>query len=142
MDRQTTITLLDKAKEITGSDYKTAQQIHVSRMQLSQWRRAKAQIPIPDVTLLSQVAGLDAVEWTARAVASMHEGTAKGAALQSALKKALPAIAGVVGSSGAKAAITTAFLTALAHDYLIRCIERLSPAIDLAYQNGSFLLKY
>ena len=122
MDRQTTITLLDKAKEVTGSDYKTAQQIHVSRMNVSAWRKGRAPIPIPDITLLSQVAGLDAVEWTARAVASMHEGTAKGAALQSALKKALPAMAATLGSSGVKAAITTGFLAVMAHDYFIRCI--------------------
>ena len=110
-------TLLDAAKKQTGSDYKTAQQIHVPRMQLSNWRHGKP-MPAADVALVAMLAGLDAEAWTLRAVAQTHEGTAKGDKLQKALKKALAATGAVIVSSGARAAL----ITATATDYFIRCI--------------------
>ena len=118
MNRQDVENLLDAAKNNTGSDYKTAQKIHVTRMNVSNWRHGKASMPAADVALVAQLAGLDAVEWVSRAVAAQHEGTAKGAALQSALKKALPAIGAAIVSSTAAAAT-------MGHEaigYFIRCI--------------------
>lgn len=122
MDRQTTNNLLDAAKKQTGSDYKTAQKLHVSRMSVSDWRHEKKPMPVADVALAADVAGMDAVEWTARAVASMHQGTDKGEALKRALKKALAATGAAMLSSTAKAAAAmTAFHEPIS--YFIRCIK-------------------
>ncbi len=122
MDRQTTNNLLDEAKKQTGSDYKTAQKLMVSRMAVSNWRHDKKPMPVADITLAADLAGMDAVEWTARAVAAQHEGTDKGEALKRALKKALQATGAAMLSSTAKAAAAmTAFHEPIS--YLIRCIK-------------------
>lgn len=122
MNRQDTQTLLDKAKAKTGSDYKTAHELGVSTGNLSDWRAGRTPMPAADVVLTAQLSGLDAVEWGSRAIAAQHEGTPKGAKLQKALKKALPAIGAVIVSSGASAATITAALTKAGLGYLIRCI--------------------
>jgi|ERR1035437_5847797 hypothetical protein len=123
MNRQDVQTLLDKAKAQSGSDYKSAQEIGASRMNLSAWRCGRKHIPAADVALLAQLAGLDAVEWTARAVAGDHEGTPKGAKLQAALKKALVLTGAAIASSGASAALITATATKAGLAYFIRCIR-------------------
>jgi hypothetical protein len=104
MNRQDIVILLDAAKKETGSDYKTAQRIGETRMNVSNWRNGKQAMPAYAVTLLADVAGLDAVEWSARALIAPHEGTAKGEKLKQALKKALLVTGAVIASSGAKAA--------------------------------------
>lgn len=118
MDRQTVNILLDKARAQTGSDYKTAQQIHVSRMTLSHWRHSKQSMPAADVALVAKLAGLDAVAWGSRALIEPHEGTPKGEMLKEALKKALLVTGAAIVSSGANAAETISHSAA----YLIRCI--------------------
>ena len=65
-------------------------------------------MPPADVALVAHMAGLDAVEWGSRAIAAQHEGTAKGAKLQAALKKALVLTGVALATSGAKAALITA----------------------------------
>ncbi len=122
MNRQDTETLLDKAKFVSGSDYKTAKEINVSRMQLSSWRSGKRPMPAADVALVAHLAGLDAVEWGSRAIAAQHEGTAKGAKLQAALKKAFVATGAVIVTGGASAAAITATASKAGFAYLIRCI--------------------
>jgi hypothetical protein len=118
MNRQDTETLLDKAKAKSGSDYKTAKELVVTRMNVSNWRHGKAHMPAADVALAAHLAGLDAVEWGSRAIAADHEGTPKGAKLQIALKKALLATGVALVSSGASAAETILHSAA----YFIRCI--------------------
>jgi hypothetical protein len=89
MDLQIVGNLLDAAKAMTGSDYKTAQLIKTNRQSISNWRTGTAKIPVADVVLVAKLAGLDPVEWGSRAIQAQHEGTEKGAALSDALKKAL-----------------------------------------------------
>jgi hypothetical protein len=110
------VRLLDEAKKITGSDYKTAKLIKTTRQRISNWRMGECTMPPADVALVADVAGLDAVAWTARAVAQAHEGTEKGDALREALKKAWLAtgVAIVSGSTHAAEQFTQ----------LIRCIDR------------------
>lgn len=83
------IRLLDAAKAVTKSDYATAKATGISTSNISDWRHGRRTMPACDVALVADVAGLDAVAWTARAVAQSHEGTKKGDALSAALKKAL-----------------------------------------------------
>lgn len=53
--------LLDLAKTMSGSDYKTAKLIGVTRMNVSQWRKGKS-CPIEKQAILANLAGLDATE--------------------------------------------------------------------------------
>lgn len=122
MNRQDIELLLDKAKLQSGSDYKTARELYVTRMNVSNWRHGKTNMPAADIALAAHLAGLDGVEWGSRALAAQHEGTAKGAKLQIALKKALPAIGAALVSSGASAAAITATASHAGLSYLIRCI--------------------
>jgi hypothetical protein len=123
MNRQDTETLLDKAKAKSGSDYKTAQELGVPRMNLSAWRRGKKHMPAADVALAAHLAGLDAVEWASRAIAADHEGTAKGMKLQAALKKALVLTGAALVTSGASAAAITTTAAKVGLAYFIRCIR-------------------
>lgn len=84
-DTQTVKILLDAAREISGSDYKTAQRIKTQPMTVNHWRKGKAKMPAADVVLVALIAGLDAIEWGSRAIAEKHKGTEKGDALNEAL---------------------------------------------------------
>lgn len=53
---------------------------------------------------MAEIAGLEPVDWTARAVAAQYGETEKGKRIRNALKKALPAIGAALVSSGAQAA--------------------------------------
>jgi len=112
-DLQVVGNLLDAAKAMTGSDYRTAQLIKASRANLSDWRAGRRHMPAADVVLIAQLAGLDPVEWGSRAIQACHEGTEKGDALAEALKKALEATGEEAGS------------TEREPGYFIRCIEGL-----------------
>jgi hypothetical protein len=105
--------LLDAAKAMTGSDYKTAQLIKATRASVSYWRAGKRHMPTADIVLVAKLAGLDPVEWGSRAIQSDHDGTEKGAALSEALKKALD-------QTGEEAASTG--LGETVKGYYIRCI--------------------
>lgn len=117
------ITLIDKAKEKAGSDYKLAAMLGVSRQAVSNWRHRGKSCPIADQALMASIAGLDVTAWTARAVVSQYEGTAKGDALYKALGKALLATGAVIASSGAAARETffNGSPTTIVVDF-IRCI--------------------
>lgn len=110
------IRLLDAAKAVTKSDYATAKATGISTSNISDWRHGRRTMPACDVALVADVAGLDAVAWTARAVAQSHEGTKKGDALSAALKKALAATGAVL--------ITAGLVPEGPGSYLIRCIKR------------------
>lgn len=121
------ITLIDKAAEKAGSDYKLAKLLAVNRQNVSNWRHAKAKCPVADQALMASIAGLDVNAWTARAIVSQYEGTAKGDALFKVLGKALLATGAVIGSSGASAhQIFSMTLNLIAIDIgnFIRCIKR------------------
>ncbi len=97
------ITLIDKASEQAGSDYKLAAMLHVSRFTVSAWKHGKKPVPTADIALMASIAGLDAQAWAARDLIAKHEGTAKGDALYKALGKALLATGAAVASFGANA---------------------------------------
>jgi hypothetical protein len=103
-DLVTLQTLIDKGKEVVGSDYKLAKAIGTTPARLSGWRNGHQTCPVADMALLAHVAGLDPVAELARAVVAKHEGTPKGDKLMRALGKALPAIGAAIGSAGASAA--------------------------------------
>ena len=86
----TTVTqLLDAAADATGSDYKTAQAMGVTRMMLSDWRTGRRNPQPEDHALLAMLAGKDPEEALVRAVLEKHRDTAKGERLLSALGKGL-----------------------------------------------------
>ena len=107
--------LIDKASNATGSDYKLATELGVTRFTVSNWRAGRKTCPAGDVALMAQLAGMDPEAWTARAVVAQYEGTPKGEKLAVALGKALLATGAVIASSGAAA-----------YEYFIRCIDWLS----------------
>jgi hypothetical protein len=98
MSSDTINKLLDAAKNVTGSDYKTAQAIGTSRMKISDWRAGRQPAPPEDHALIAAVAGLDAEEHLVRAVLAKHRDTPKGERLLSALGNGLRAITAGVTS--------------------------------------------
>ena len=95
--------LLDKTKNVTGSDYRTAQSLGVARSVVSNWRTGQTNCSPEDVAQLAAIAGLEADKWLIRAVLAKHEGTAKGDRLMKALGKVLAVTGGAVTTNGAAA---------------------------------------
>ena len=87
----TIVSLLDAAKQKTGSDYKTAKLIGATPQRISDWRsgREKGQPQPEDFALVAAAAGLDAEEALVRAVIEKHANKAKGEKLLSVLGNAL-----------------------------------------------------
>ena len=107
--------LIDKAKQIAGSDGKVARSIGITAQILSDWRHGRRNPQAEDYALLAAVAQLDPVAEMARAAVRIHEGKPKGDLLMKALGKASLATGAVLGSAGAAAhqifsTITTADL--------------------------------
>lgn len=121
--------LLDAAKAMTGSDYKTAKLIHAPAARVTDWRKGRTTMPVADIVLVANLAGLDAVEWGSRAIAAQHEGTEKGAALSDALKKALVA-------TGEADDISSE--TGKLKSYFIRCINCLETILPFRKQYYRF----
>ncbi|MBB4225601.1 hypothetical protein [Variovorax guangxiensis] len=96
--------LIDKAKEISGSDYKLAKLTGHTPQQISDWRHGRKPCPPEDQALIAGVAGLNAEQVALRALVEKHEGTAKGDRLMKVLGKALLATGGAIASAGASAA--------------------------------------
>ena len=111
--------LLDKAKEVTGSDYATAKALDISRAHVSQWRSGKHSCTPEDVAQLAEIAGLEADKWLIRAVLAKHEGTAKGDRLIKALGKVSLATGVAMTSNGAHA---LPIFSLEYVSYFIRCI--------------------
>jgi hypothetical protein len=78
--------LIDLASKAAGNTVKLAKMIEATQPNISEWRSGKRTCPPGDVALMAHIAGLDAGEWTLRAVAAKYEGTAKGEMLTQALK--------------------------------------------------------
>lgn len=106
--------LIDKAAAKCGSDYQLSKVLGVSRSTVSQWRTAKKSCPVADQVLMADIAGLEGVEWVARALIAQYQGTTKADMLKSALKKALVVTGAGLATSGAFAAESVF--------YFIRCI--------------------
>lgn len=87
----TIVSLLDAAREKTGSDYKTAKLLGITPQQISDWRheREKGRPQPEDYALIAAVAGLDAEEALIRAVLAKHANKPKGERLLSALGNVL-----------------------------------------------------
>lgn len=80
--------LLDAAKKITGSDYKTAKLLGITPARLGDWRGGRQNAQPEDHALLAAVAGFDPEKALVRAVLAKHADTPKGERLLSALGKA------------------------------------------------------
>jgi hypothetical protein len=115
------IELIDRASAEAGNDSKLAKLIESSPQAISDWRNERKKCPPADQALMASLAGLDADAWAARAVIEQHRGTAKGAKLEAALKKALALTGAALASSSAVAgpAIKGAQNCL---EYFIRCI--------------------
>lgn len=92
--------LLDAAKATTGSDYKTAQVLGITRQRLYAWRKGDQNPQPEDHALVAQIAGRDPMAAMARAVLEKHGDSPKGERLRSALGKSLQAIGGLVITLG------------------------------------------
>lgn len=116
-------TLIDKAAERAGSDYKLAAMLGMQRQAISNMRHGRKTATPEDQALFASVAGLDAMEVLARAMVWKHEGTPKGDKLMRALGKGLLATGAAVASAGASAAaIFSSISPAKTVVDLIRCI--------------------
>lgn len=112
------VPLLDKAKLVTGSDYKTAKAMGVSPQTVSDWRNERRPLPPEDTALIAAIAGMDPATWLVRGVLEKHAGTKKGERLANVLGKASLATGAALASVGAHASG--------AYSDVLRCIERLS----------------
>lgn len=115
--------LMNKARDQLGSDYKLATALGLPSTRVSAWRVGRQPVPIEYVALMAGIANLEPEKWVIRAMLAQHEGTDKGDRLMKVLGKLLPAIGGVIASSGASAHQIFSNNT-LQNDvsYFIRCI--------------------
>jgi len=95
--------LLDKAKEVTGSDYATAKLLGIAPQLIYDWRALRKNPQPEDATLIAAIAGLDPVAELARTMVQKHEGTPKGDKLMQALGKSLLLTGAAIGSVSANA---------------------------------------
>jgi transcriptional regulator with XRE-family HTH domain len=81
--------LLDAAKKVTGSDYKTAKALGVPTTHISNWRHGGRNPQPEDLALIAGLAGLDAEAVLVRAIIDKHRNTSKGERLMSVLGNVL-----------------------------------------------------
>ena len=118
--------LIDRASAAAGSDAALARELEIGRSLVSDWRKGTKSCSPADQTLMASLAGLDADAWAARAVIEQHRGTAKGAKLEAALKKAL-LVTGAALLSGSAVAAPVIQSAKNQLEYFIRCINCLAP---------------
>ena len=85
MDKKELNKLIDQASANCGSDYKLALTIHASRSNLSAWRAGTRSVPVGDLALMAELAGLDAVAITNKAILDLYVNTPKADLVRSAL---------------------------------------------------------
>jgi hypothetical protein len=118
------VALLDKAKNVAGTNTAVAKSLGISLQQLTNWRTGNATCSPENQALIAAVAGLDPAEFLVRAVVLKHQGTAKGDRLMKVLGKSSLAIGAVIGSAGAAAQqISSTVLTATGVD-LVDLVHR------------------
>lgn len=101
-------TLLDRAKEKTGTDANTAKALGVPFQTVSNWRHGRKTPQPEDFALVAALAGLDPEEALIRAVLEKHANKRKGEQLLSVLGNALLRTGAVATSlSFASAALVT-----------------------------------
>lgn len=115
MEKVLVKTLLDKAKEITSSDYKTAKALGVTSQTLSDWRHGRRPVPPEDIALLAAVAGMDPTTWLVRGILEKHAGTKKGERLANVLGKASRAIGEAIALNGVGAMLIYSVVKAIPH---------------------------
>lgn len=117
------VELMNRAREELGSDYKLALALGLPPARISGWRLGRQPVPIEYIALMAGIANLEPEKWVIRTMLAQHEGTDKGDRLMKVLGKLLPAIGGVIASSGASAHQIFSNNT-LQNDvfYFIRCI--------------------
>lgn len=94
--------LIERATSVAGTRYKLAKYLHVTPSAVYDWEAGRKTCPPADIALMAELAGLDALQWLARATVEKHLGTEKGEQLQRALGKQSPATGEATGSAGEK----------------------------------------
>ena len=77
--------LIDAAAANCGSSYKLAQTIHVPNGNLSAWRSGAKKVPVGDIALMAELAGLNVVDVTNQAILDRYVDTPKADLVRSAL---------------------------------------------------------
>lgn len=127
--------LLDKAKERTGSDLKTAELLGIPHQHVSNWRHGHKNPQPEDHALVASLAGLDPEEALIRAVLEKHANKPKGERLLSVLGNVLLRTGAVATSlSFASAVLVTTLAPRDALATMCRKVKRLAtiPALSSA----------
>ena len=90
------LTLIEQATKAAGSQAEAARRAGIHQQHLSHYKTGRAEPPPEAVANLAEVAGLDGVEWLARASLWKAEGKPYEEALKKALKKAFAATGGAL----------------------------------------------
>lgn len=90
--------LIDKASTVAGSQNKAAQMAGINPQNLSHYRTGLREMPPEAVAAMAHVAGLDAMEWLARATLWRSEGKGYAGVLKAALGERLRATGAVIAS--------------------------------------------
>lgn len=90
-------TLIDKAAQLIGSEYKLAKALGIDPQTVSAWKARRRTCTPPDRARLAAMANEDAVQELVRATLKTTEGTLRGDQLQSVLGKWLRATGGAAG---------------------------------------------
>lgn len=119
--------LLDKAKNKTGSDAKTAKALGVPFQTVSNWRHGHKGAQPEDHALVASLAGLDPEEALIRAVLEKHANKPKGERLLSVLGNVLLRTGAVATSlSFASAVLVTTLAPRDALATMCRKVKRLA----------------
>jgi len=133
--------LIERASKKAGSDAALARELEVGRSLVSDWKHDRKPCSPEDQALMAGIAGLDADAWGARAMVEKHAGTAKGAKLEAALKKALAATGAAMLSFSAHAQTATDGFHEVGC-YLIRCIFSKGKSYQEAAPDSRILLDF
>ena len=118
------ITLIDKASELIGSEYKLAQALGIDQQTISGWKAGRRTCTPPDRARLAAMANEDAVQELVRATIKTTEGTLRGEQLKTVLGKWLhqTGAAAVLGLLGVTS-LSYGMAWSAANVDLLRCIK-------------------
>lgn len=92
-------TLIARAAEKQGSQAALARELGVHRAQITNWKNGTDKCQPADLAAIAYLAGYSALNVLAAATLKEYEGTQKGAVLNAALGKEIPAL-GCLNASG------------------------------------------
>lgn len=117
-------TLITRAGQKAGSEYKLAKMLGVDQQTVNSWKTGRQTCTAPDRARVAAVAGEDALQELVRATLEKYEGTKRGDQLRAILGKSLhqTGVATVTGLLGLLSAVCS--MAGISH--FIRCVEMLS----------------